>query len=133
MIKSILYLAFVALAASACAGPRTNDRAANTPSANSTAARNAAANTPAKPTAGTPVPANAQPKPAVLPFPDSPRIPLAQAKADFDRGTAVFIDTHNANTFAAEHVRGAINITPSDLDAKINLIPKGKKIIVYCS
>ncbi len=133
MIKSILFLVFIALAALACAGPRTNDRAANTPSASSTAQRNAAANTPVKTTAGTPVPTNAQPKPAVLPFPDAPRIPLAQAKADFDRSTAVFIDTHNATTFEAEHIRGAINITPSDLDAKINLIPKGKKIIVYCS
>ncbi len=68
-----------------------------------------------------------------VPFPDSPRIPLEQAKADFDRGTAVFIDTHSAQAFAAEHIKGAINITNTDVDLKASSLPKGKKIIVYCS
>lgn len=68
-----------------------------------------------------------------IPFPDSPRIPLEQAKADFDRGTAVFIDTHSAQAYATEHIKGAINITNTDVDLKASSIPKGKKIIVYCS
>jgi hypothetical protein len=136
MFKSILFLACLALIASACAGPSTNDRAANTPPANSTAPINVATNSPAQTPAGTPLAAAEQSTPTsseAIPFPDAPRIPLTQAKADFDLGRAVFIDTHNADTFDAEHIRGALNIMPSDLDAKINLIPKGKKIIVYCS
>lgn len=63
----------------------------------------------------------------------APRISLAEAKKDFDAGTAVFIDTHAAEQFAKQHIPGALNISVSDLAAKEDKIPKGKKIIAYCS
>jgi predicted sulfurtransferase len=64
---------------------------------------------------------------------EAPRITLAEAKADFDADRAIFIDTRNADAYNLEHVKGAINITTSDDAARYNEIPKGKKIIVYCS
>jgi len=64
---------------------------------------------------------------------DAPRISLAEAKQHFDKRTAVFIDTHVKETFDHEHIPGAMNITVQDLASKFNTIPKGKKIIVYCS
>lgn len=64
---------------------------------------------------------------------DAPRIPLADAKKDFDAGTAMFIDSRGAESYKAEHVKGAVNITFADLPAKTANIAKGKKIIVYCS
>jgi hypothetical protein len=63
----------------------------------------------------------------------APRIRLADAKANFDKGTAVFIDTRPEDTYKQEHVKGAINITLMDDAGKYSSIPKGKKIIVYCS
>ncbi len=70
----------------------------------------------------------------VSPVTDSvPRITLAEAKKDFDEGTAVFIDTHSKEQFAAQHIKGAINISYTDIAANLNKIPKGKKIIAYCS
>lgn len=64
---------------------------------------------------------------------DAPRISLEDAKKDFDAGTAVFIDTRGANAFALEHIKDAINIPTKELEAKIDTIPPGKKIIAYCS
>jgi 3-mercaptopyruvate sulfurtransferase SseA len=64
---------------------------------------------------------------------DAPRISLADAKKAFDAGTAVFIDTRPEDTYKQEHVKGAINITLQDDASKYSSIPKGKKIIVYCS
>ena len=64
---------------------------------------------------------------------NSPRISLADAKKAFDDGSAVFVDTHVKAAYDADHIKGAINVTVQDLDAKINTIPKGKKIIAYCS
>ena len=64
---------------------------------------------------------------------DAPRITLADAKKDFDAGTAVFIDTRAEDIYREKHVKGAINITLQDDAAKYKSIPKGKKIIVYCS
>jgi hypothetical protein len=64
---------------------------------------------------------------------DAPRIGLADAKKEFDAGTAVFIDTRAEDIYKQEHVKGAINITLLDDASKYTSIPKGKKIIVYCS
>ncbi len=64
---------------------------------------------------------------------DTPRISLADAKKAFDDGSAIFIDTHVKNAYDAEHVKGAMNVTVQELEAKFNTIPKGKKIIAYCS
>jgi 3-mercaptopyruvate sulfurtransferase SseA len=64
---------------------------------------------------------------------DAPRITLAEAKKDFDAGNAVFIDTRGPDNYKQEHVKGAINITTAELATKADTIPKGKKIIAYCS
>ena len=63
----------------------------------------------------------------------APRISLADAKKDFDSGTAVFLDTHAPDQYAQRHIKGSINIPANQLDAYFNKIPKGKKIIAYCS
>jgi predicted sulfurtransferase len=64
---------------------------------------------------------------------DAPRISLADAKKDFDEKAAVFIDTHPPNQFELEHIPGAINIQPNEIKQNLDKVPKGKKIIVYCS
>jgi 3-mercaptopyruvate sulfurtransferase SseA len=64
---------------------------------------------------------------------DAPRITLADAKKDFDAGAAVFVDVRAEAAFKDEHIKGAVNITGGALDPKVSGIPKGKKIIVYCS
>jgi hypothetical protein len=64
---------------------------------------------------------------------NAPRITLADAKKDFDSGSAVFIDTRSADAYKLERIKGAINITLSDSENRYKEIPKDKKIIVYCS
>jgi hypothetical protein len=64
---------------------------------------------------------------------NAPRIAVADAKKDFDAKSAVFIDTHSPEQFAAEHIAGAINIPANQLNAYFDKIPKGKKLIIYCS
>lgn len=62
-----------------------------------------------------------------------PRISLAEAKADFDKNAAVFVDTRGADAFGQEHVKGALNIPMEEIDAKYQTLPKDKKLIIYCS
>lgn len=64
---------------------------------------------------------------------DAPRISLADAKKDFDAKTAVFIDTHSPDQYAQRHIPGSINVPANDMEPYLNKIPKGKKIIAYCS
>jgi len=71
--------------------------------------------------------------PVATPMDNVPRITLADAKKDFDAGNAVIIDVRDEAAFNLEHITGALNITPQTLDANIGKLPKGKKLIVYCS
>ena len=64
---------------------------------------------------------------------DAPRITLADAKADFDAGRAVFVDTRSADAHKLERVKGALNVSLDDFEARYKEIPTNKKIIVYCS
>lgn len=83
--------------------------------------------------------ATATPGPPVTkviePDPDAnvPRITVEDAKKEFDKGGAVFVDARPAGAYEVEHIKGAINITSETLDRNINSLPKNKKIIVYCS
>ena len=64
---------------------------------------------------------------------DAPRITLADAKKEYDAGTAVIVDVRAESAYKEEHVKGALNITVDTLAANLNKLPKGKKIIAYCS
>lgn len=70
---------------------------------------------------------------AATPADDAARISLADAKAAFDAGKALFVDSRAEAAYKAEHIKGAINITGGTLDANLKRLPKDKKIIVYCS
>ncbi len=64
---------------------------------------------------------------------DVPRVNVADAKKDFDAGLAVFIDSRQDASFKSEHITGSINIPFGSQAAMMDKIPKGKKIIIYCS
>ncbi len=64
---------------------------------------------------------------------DAPRIALADAKKDYDAGTAIIVDVRDAAAYKQEHLKGALHIPIADVAANENKLPKNKKIIVYCS
>lgn len=64
---------------------------------------------------------------------NAPRISLAEAKKEFDAGNVVFVDTRAEVQFRQEHIKDAVNIPAEAAATRYNEIPKGKKIIAYCS
>ena len=78
-------------------------------------------------------PEPAKAAPVETPADNAARIALADAKKDYDAGNAVIIDVRDEAAFKLEHIKAALNITPETLDANISKLPKGKKLIVYCS
>jgi hypothetical protein len=68
-----------------------------------------------------------------IPFPDIKRASLEEAKQAYDLQTAVFLDVRDAGSFAAGHVKGAINIPLADLETRLNEIPQDKWILPYCT
>ena len=103
----------------------------------------ACAKTDASSPAPEPVATNATPDPNFSPAPiyaapapvqdDAPRISLADAKKDFDEGTAIILDVRAEDVYKQEHVKGSINVTFENLKEKAKTLPKDKKIITYCS
>jgi rhodanese-related sulfurtransferase len=105
----------------------------------------ACAKTDASTAASGPQPTHATPDPNFSPAPiytapssnapqdDAPRISLADAKKDFDEGTAIFFDVRTEENYKEEHAKGALNVTFDNMKEKTKNIPKDKKIITYCS
>lgn len=66
--------------------------------------------------------------------PDGPRVEvigLADARARFDAGTAVFVDVRSGSEYAAGHIPGALTITSQELESRIKGVPAGTAIIAY--
>ncbi len=63
-----------------------------------------------------------------------PRISAEEAKKEYDAGNAVFVDSRGQAAFDVEHLPGAIVVPfQPGVDQSYDNLPKGKKIIVYCS
>jgi len=60
-----------------------------------------------------------------------PRISAEDSKKEVDAGTAILVDSRGEG--AADKLPGAIVMTAAVSPDKFNELPKGKKIIVYCS
>lgn len=64
---------------------------------------------------------------------NAPRITLAEAKKEFDAGTAIFVDTRAESVYKQEHIKDAINIPAEAVESRYKELPTDKKIIAYCS
>jgi len=62
-----------------------------------------------------------------------PRISADEAKKDYDAGNVVFVDSRGQAAFDVEHLPGSIVIPYGAPETEFDKLPKGKKIIVYCS
>lgn len=58
-------------------------------------------------------------------------ISLADARARFDAGTAVFVDVRAGSEYSAGHIPGALTITSSELETRLKDLPAGAVIIAY--
>jgi len=63
-----------------------------------------------------------------------PRISAEEAKKEVDAGNAILIDSRGETAWEQEHLPGSMAIAfAGGDDDKFASLPKGKKIIVYCS
>ena len=63
-----------------------------------------------------------------------PRMKIDEAKKEYDAGNVVFVDSRPEAAFKGEHLPGAISIPVGpEASDKFSQLPKGKKIVVYCT
>ncbi len=58
-------------------------------------------------------------------------ISLAEARALFDAGTAIFVDVRSGSAYSAGHIPGALTITSRDLEERLKDLPESAVIIAY--
>lgn len=62
-----------------------------------------------------------------------PRISIKEAEASVKRGEAVFLDVRQAPASNAGRIKGAILMPETEIALRATTLPKGKKIITYCT
>jgi hypothetical protein len=68
-----------------------------------------------------------------IPFPDVPRITLADTQNELAKGQAVLIDVRSTSSYDSTHAAGAISIPEEEVDARLNELPRDKDLILYCT
>jgi 3-mercaptopyruvate sulfurtransferase SseA len=61
------------------------------------------------------------------------RVSLADAKAAFDHGTAVFVDVRDSASYQSSHIPEALSIPLSDLTSHLDELDPSSWIITYCT
>ena len=68
-----------------------------------------------------------------VPYPEIPRVSVADAHAAYTSGSAVFVDVRAASDFDASHVAGALSIPFDQLSNHISELNANDWIITYCT
>lgn len=64
-------------------------------------------------------------------YPNIPRVSVADAKAAYDIGSAVFIDVRDESEYALSHIPGALSMPLSELPSRLNELNPEAWIIPY--
>jgi hypothetical protein len=62
-----------------------------------------------------------------------PRIAAEDVRERLNAGAITVIDVRDANSYAAGHIPGAMHIQFASMEGQVDLIPKGKPIVTYCT
>lgn len=64
-------------------------------------------------------------------YPGIPRVSVADAKAAYDIGSAVFLDVRDGSEYALGHIPGALSIPLAELPSRMNEMEPSAWIIPY--
>lgn len=62
-----------------------------------------------------------------------PRISAEDLKAKLARGEITLIDVRDEGSYEAAHIPGAMHIQMANIQSQLDVIPKGKPIVTYCT
>jgi hypothetical protein len=68
-----------------------------------------------------------------IPHPEVPRMSLAEAKARFEAGTAIFVDVRSREDYETAHIPRAVSLPLADLAARYQELPREAEILAYCT
>lgn len=70
---------------------------------------------------------------AGLPYPEVPRISVADTKERLDNGTAVVVDVRSSEDYAKSHITDALSLPLNELQNRYQELAPDAEIITYCT
>ncbi len=61
------------------------------------------------------------------------RVSAADLKALLDKNAAVTVDVRDVQSYAQQHIKGAISMPLNEIAGRLNELPRNKKIVTYCA
>ena len=68
-----------------------------------------------------------------IPYPEVPRISLAEAKARYNARTALFVDVRSQGEYDTAHIPNAKSLPLADLQTRYRELPTNQEILTYCT
>jgi hypothetical protein len=68
-----------------------------------------------------------------IPYPDVPRISLADTQRELSNGQAILVDSRSKSSYDSEHAVGAISMPEEEVNTRLSELPRDKDIILYCT
>jgi len=68
-----------------------------------------------------------------IPYPEVPRISIAEAKTRYDARTALFVDVRSQGEYDAAHIPNAKLLSLADLQSRYRELPTNQEILLYCT
>lgn len=68
-----------------------------------------------------------------IPYPEVPRVSVADAKSRYDADTAIFVDVRSADEYDSAHIPGAVSLPLAELQARYQELPSDALIFLYCT
>jgi len=69
----------------------------------------------------------------IVPYAQIKRVSLADAKAAYDLGSAVFLDVRGEPYYSQGHIAGALSVTEDEFTERLGDLDRGMWIITYCT
>jgi len=68
-----------------------------------------------------------------IPYPEITSVALTDAFKALNSSSAIFLDVRDADSYAASHIPGSINIPQDQLLLRLNELSPSRWIITYCT
>ncbi len=68
-----------------------------------------------------------------IPYPEVPRVSLAEARAKFEGQAAIFLDVRAQSEYERAHIPGAVSLPLADLETGYQDLQRDAEIITYCT
>jgi hypothetical protein len=62
-----------------------------------------------------------------------PRVSAEDLNEKFKAGSVTIVDVRDSAAYQASHIPGSINLPFASLEGQIDMIPRGKDIVTYCT